>query len=217
MLTNLARKLVPVVVSEQIGTVVSVDGAETLVRVGDDRLIAKRAVSCLVEPMVDDEVLVGVRSDGRCNVLAVLEREPGAGLVIAPDADLSLRVRGGRFTVAAQEGVDLVTAKELRVTAARVGVVAPDADVTVQRMTYVGRLLDAQLDRIKSVATTIDSVADRLSQRVKRSFRRVEELDSVRAAKIDIVASESLRTHAQNQLMTAQELIKLDGEQIHLG
>jgi len=218
MLTNLARKIDPVThVTEQVGTVVSVDGLEALVRIGNDRVIARRAVSCLVEPALDDEVLVGVRSDGRCNILAVLERESGEGLVIAPEADLSLRLRAGRFTVAAQEGVDLASAKDVRVTAARVAVVAPDADVTVQRMTYVGRFLDSQIERIKTVATTIDSVAERLSQRVRLSFRRVEELDSVRAARIDIVASENLRTHAQNQLMSAKELIKLDGEQIHLG
>ena len=96
-------------------------------------------------------------------------------------------------------------------------VVAPDADVTVERMTYMGRLIDSQIERIKTVATTIDTVAERLSQRVRRSFRRVEELDSVRAARIDVVATDSLRTHAKNQLITANELIKLDGEQIHLG
>ncbi len=218
MLRNLARKLEPVVhVTHQVGTVLSVEGVETLVRSGDDRVVARRAVSCLVEPKADDEVLLAVRSDGGCHVLAVLEREPGEGVVIASDTDVTVRLRSGRFTVAAQEGIELASAKHVQVAAARIGITAPLGEITVDRMTYVGTLIDAQIERMKTVATTIDSIADRVSQRVRRSFRKVEEIDSLRAARIDIVATENLRTHAENQLISAKELVKLDGEQIHLG
>ncbi len=45
----------------------------------------------------------------------------------------------------------------------------------------------------------------------------MEELDQVKAEHIDYAASASMSLHAQNALVTAEELVKVDGEQIHVG
>jgi hypothetical protein len=67
------------------------------------------------------------------------------------------------------------------------------------------------------VADSCDSVFDRLLQRVKRSYRFVEEHDQVRAAQIDYVAQNNASLRGENTLITAKDLVKVDGEQIHLG
>ena len=59
--------------------------------------------------------------------------------------------------------------------------------------------------------------AERISQRVKRLYRHVEDFEQLRADKVDYVANKTMSLRGQNTLMTAEELVKVDGEQIHLG
>jgi Protein of unknown function (DUF3540) len=52
---------------------------------------------------------------------------------------------------------------------------------------------------------------------VPRSLRTVEAMDQLRAGQIDHVAQGTLNLHGENAVVTAEELVKLDGEQIHVG
>ena len=70
---------------------------------------------------------------------------------------------------------------------------------------------------MKTVGRSVDSVLERLHSRVSRSYRRVEELDQVKAGQIDYQADTSLQLHAKYALVTADDLVKVDAEQIHLG
>ena len=63
----------------------------------------------------------------------------------------------------------------------------------------------------------MDSVLGRLSQTTKRVYRRVEDLEHVRAGQIDCASEGNLRLHGENTLLTAKELVKADGKQIHIG
>ncbi len=214
---NLARKLEQQDVIHEVGTIVRADGAALVVRTAAGEYPGKRAVSCLVEPEVDDAVLVAALPQGRCYVLAVLEREPGAGVKLGADGDLQIRLPEGKFAVAAQDGVKLVSAQEVSVVSGRLNVNAVDGNVVLQRLTYLGRLLRSEVDKVKVLAGSFDTVLDRLSQRVKRCYRTVEEFDQLRAERIDYQANKNMSLHARNALVTAKQLVKVDGEQIHLG
>jgi hypothetical protein len=52
---------------------------------------------------------------------------------------------------------------------------------------------------------------------VKRSYRFVEEADQVKAQRIDYAAEKSVCLRGENALVVAEELVKVDGGQIHLG
>jgi Protein of unknown function (DUF3540) len=60
-------------------------------------------------------------------------------------------------------------------------------------------------------------VLERCHQRVARSYREVEETDQVKAGQIDYTADTSLQLHAKYALVTADQLVKMDAEQIHIG
>jgi hypothetical protein len=214
---NLARKLASGEVLEQTGTIVRQAGALLRVRTADGDLSAKRAVSCLVQPEPGDRVLVACLPTGACYVLAVLEREPGVATSVAVDGDLQIQLAAGRFTVAAQQGVSLVSAKDMELVSAELDVHAVDGNVSLDRLTFLGRLVRAEVERVKLVAGSFESVLDRLSQRVKRAYRRVTELDQLRARNVDYEAEQAMSLHARNALVTAETLVKVDGEQIHLG
>jgi hypothetical protein len=150
-------------------------------------------------------------------VLSVLEREEGAPGNIVADGDLNIKLPRGRLGVAAQEGIGLASAKGVSVVSASLEVNAVDASVGAQRLSFLGSIVRAEIEKVKLLAGSFDSVLERLSQRVKRSYRTVEESEHLRAERVDYVAKKTMSLRGENTLVTAQELVKVDGAQIHLG
>ena len=70
---------------------------------------------------------------------------------------------------------------------------------------------------MKPLLLRVLALLDRVSSRVKRSYRMVEECDHVRAEQIDYAAKKRLSLHGETALLTAQHLAKVEGDQIHLG
>jgi Protein of unknown function (DUF3540) len=212
-----ARKLESRGTFQEVGEVVAADGARFEVQAGDALLYAKRAVSCLVAPEVGDAVLLSSEAGGPCYILAILERDEGRDASIALDGNLSIALPSGRFTVAAQEGVDLVSAQQVSIAAGRLELHAVDGDVTLERLTLLSTYVRAELDRVRLLSETLDAELERLSVRAKRSYRTVEELDQVKAEQIDYTAEKVMNLHGHSTLVTAEELVKVDAAQVHVG
>lgn len=168
-----------------------------------------------VAPMIGDRVLVAGVDE--LFVIAVLERPEAGQLTIAADGDLRLAATHGRLSIAAGQGVALVTTGDMTLTASEMAVHAPKAEVFFDQLAYLGRKVLAQTGVVKHVGAIFDTVLERISQRVKRSYRTVEELDQVKSAQIDYRAEKNLCLKGQNALMTAHDLVKLDDDQIHIG
>jgi hypothetical protein len=217
---NLAKKL-DTTEASQLGGYVVKTGATLLVRVGDSGAAtdyeARRATSCLLDPVLGDHVLLAVFGDGRAFVLAVLERTEEGPATASLDRDLTLRVPNGRLDLVAKEGVRIVSTGDVSITSAGIDMKAAEATLSIDRIAVLGRQLLAEVASVKFVAGAVDSVLDRWVQKVKRAYRTVEELDQLRARRVDYTAEKSMHLHAENALVTAGELVKLDGEHIHLG
>lgn len=216
-MNNLATKIDPSRVFQEGGAVLRLEGPYILVETTSGKYRARRAVSCLVAPEPGDRVLVAALEDGTVYVLAILEREAGHATAISVDGDLTVQLPNGRFSVAAQEGVSLISGKDVAIVTGGLEVNAVRGSFAVEHFSFLGTFLQANIEKAKLVAGSLDSSLDRLSQRVKRSYRFVEEIDQVRADQIDYAAKKSLSLHARNAMVTAEELVKLDGEQIHVG
>ncbi|MBM4356846.1 MAG: DUF3540 domain-containing protein [Deltaproteobacteria bacterium] len=215
-MNRLARELSADVTQEQ-GLVLRRDGDSFVVRAGSGDFRARRAVSCLVEPQTDDLVLVAATERGTCYVLAVLERDEGAPTRLVAEGDLEIAAERGRVSITAKEELALASSHGIELAAASLGLKALDARLVAERIDVVGRGLSGKFERIKAYATSLDSVFDRWSQRVKRSYRTVEEADHLRAERIDYEAQRTVNLHGQNTVVTAQEIVKVDGGQILVG
>ena len=214
---NLAAQIKSREVVQESAVVVRRDEDGWMVRSVDGVYRAKRAVSCLVEPNEDDVVLLATAQSGACYILAVLERDNDTKTRIVAEGDLEFSLRRGRFSVAASEGIGLVSKRDVSVVSAEVKVNAVDANVALQRATVVGRYLQSEFLRITSFATSFDGIFDRFSQRVKNAYRRVDGLDQLKAEHVDYSAKRVMSLHGENTVMTAKQLVKLDGDQIHVG
>jgi hypothetical protein len=178
---------------------------------------ARRAASCLIEPAVGDSVLVAGDLEGDIFVIAVLEQKDASATKITVEGDLHLGVPKGRFSVVSAQGVDLVSAGDIAMTSTELAVHSDKARVFFDQLSYVGRKVLAQAGAFKFVGEMFDTIAGRISQKVKRSYKIVEEIDQVRSNQIDYRAEKNMNLKGQNALVTADELVKIEGDQIHLG
>src|ERR1700678_3988910 len=112
---NLAKKMDRDAAEQRAGYVVRAEGPALLVRVDGKDRTAQRALSCLVDPVQGDRVLLALLGDGATFVLAVLERTEAAGVTASLPGDLSLRLSGGKLEVVSRDGVGVISPGEVSI------------------------------------------------------------------------------------------------------
>lgn len=188
---NLARLKVKETTTADAARIVRVEGAELVLETERGERRALRATSCLVEPLVGDEVLAVTVPDGRLFVLAVLAR---CGDAVALSVDGPLRIAAKSLDLEAAAGT-----------------------MRFGQLAVMATSLLAHTDTARVAAKAVDSFCERFSSTVKSCFRRVEELDQLRAGRLDYRTEKEMTLRAENVLASARALVKVDGEQIHIG
>ncbi len=177
---------------------------------------AIRSVSCLVRPMPGDEVLLSMDQHGRTFVLAVLERQES----LDTELDFAGKVRlcaQGDVDIAAANDLALLAGEHCMVAGRRLDVLAEDGEAKVGKMRFIGNILHAQVQALNVVAGNVENVFIRLTQRFKDMFRYVEDHSEVQAGSARYLVDETLTMHSKNAVHMAEEVVKVDGEQVHLG
>jgi hypothetical protein len=213
---NLARALGNEETFLEYGTVKLAEGDAFRVAAESGAVTAKRSFSCLVEPLSGDTVLVSRAASG-CYILAILERHGDQHACLAFKGDADLRVKQGRLRVAAQEGIDLVTAKDTALVSPELSVNSVQAEVSIQHLSFFGAFLQGQIAKIKLIGQTCDSVFERVSQRAKRSYRWVEELEQLTAGQLSYLVKKLMSLRGKYSVLTAQEDVRIDGNKILMG
>ena len=216
-MNNAARTVEPKLLYQEFGEVVAAGGQTLVVRGAFSDVQARRATSCLVAPNVGDRVLVALEEAGDAFVLAVLEQRCEGVTNIEVDGDIALSTTTGKVAIAAQEGVDVVSPSPVKIAAGEVSITAALGRLRVEALDVLGRVVDAEFGKVKVFASSIDSVLERFTQRARYSRRTVEELDQVKAGHIDYAAAGNTHLRGENTLVSAEDLVKLNAEQVHLG
>lgn len=193
-----------------IGEVLVADPAGTLRIVTEfGELNARRAASCLLEPGAGDRVLVSGPSLDAAWVIAILERSGAAPSRISFVGDTELAVSQGSLSVKTDQSVHLDT--DTLVMRAREGT------AFIGRFDAVGEHWSAAIGCIKIVGSVLDTLMERVTQFARHSLRTIEGTDQLRTGIADYQARETMSLRGRQLLGTAEELVKIDGGQIHLG
>jgi hypothetical protein len=110
-----------------------------------------------------------------------------------------------------------LSGEDLEVVAGRFSLKSVASTIASETLEIVSRSVTGEIDRAKVAARSFEGFFERVTQRVKRSLRVVEEAEQVRAGRIDYAAAQELTLHADNAVVMAQKLVKIDGGQIQLG
>ncbi|WP_437754781.1 DUF3540 domain-containing protein [Sorangium sp. So ce1389] len=200
----------------EMGHVVSRAGRKARVAAPSGEKDAEIAPGCLVSPAPGDRVLL-VSSGDEAYVLSVLRRHRTGETKLVFDEGVSLSVLKGRLRVLAQEGVDLVSPQDINVHAGAVAADAKEVRVAFSLLDLLGHTIAARTAKVRLVAEAFDTVAGRIYQRARTFLRRTEELDRIEAKNMDRRAEELYHVHGQNAVTTADQLVKIDAGQVHVG
>jgi hypothetical protein len=212
---NVARKHEARAVHQEYAEVVSAGDALEL-STSTGAVVARRAASCLLVPEVGDRVLVAMETRGDAYVLAVLDRRDEGKATLEISGDVVMRA-SERLSIAASQGVDVVGGTAVRIAARSVEVTSFQTRLASHALEVVGEAVGAELGRVKLLAKSVDGMMERLSQRVKRSFRFVEETEQVKARHLSYSAEEVAHFRGETTVVSASDLVKVNGEQIHVG
>ena len=176
------------------------------------------AVSCVIRPEVEDEVLLCLDSSGGCRILSILSRTGENALRdMTFDGPVRISAAGGGLALYAREEVTLASETGLSLAAPEMEIDSFKATARVEQMTFLGKSFSSQVERLKTVADAVDSICRRMVQRLNSSYRYVEEHEEVQSASTRLLVEGTLTMQTGNTLHTADEHVKIDAEQIHLG
>ncbi|GAA5164919.1 DUF3540 domain-containing protein [Viridibacterium curvum] len=193
----------------------SADGIHEISHAGGV-LRSRCAASCLIAPNVGDTVLLV--SDGSCAwILAVLERLDKSALRIESEHDIAIHSSAGKLSLQGAHGLSVRSDTALDLSADTLHLQAREGNVLVEQLSWLGKSALAHLGRIEWVGNLLEAVSERMRITTRHSLREVEELDQVRAGTMDQRVEGTCTIRAENTIVTARELVKLDGGQVHLG
>ncbi len=177
---------------------------------------ARIAFGCLVRPEPGDRVLVDV-ADGTVWVLSVLERPSGAAPCLWAEGDLSIVAVRGDISLMAGGAANIDAGGAARISAPEIGLHAGIARFVVDEFLQVGRKIAWHVAKIRSVGEILETFADHVLTRAKRGSRYIEETDQLRAGDIDHRAEGTLQLNARTAFVTADKVVRMDADQIHMG
>ncbi|TCV98830.1 uncharacterized protein DUF3540 [Biostraticola tofi] len=166
------------------------------------------AASCLLRPEAHDEVLLA-GDDDRLWLLAVLLRADSSGV-----ATLGV---SGDLLIAPAGNLQMSSAGQIGLNCQRLALAAERGECRIEQMNYTGQALSVVLQQAAIVGKSLETLWHTATQISHRLLRCVTHKEQVRAGQIDIQAEDCLRFHSKNTLISAEALIKIDAEQIHMG
>ena len=162
-------------------------------------------------------MLVTGPDEQRLYLTAVAEQADARHARVDVEGDLTLASERGAINVQSPTQLTLQGERGLSLGTAALDIDAKTADCRVGRLAYRGEEAHATVLNIRVIGIVYEAIVDRLVHLSKSAFRMTEGVDQVRAAQIDHHASEMARLHGKNVILTAQDLLKTDAKQIHMG
>jgi hypothetical protein len=176
---------------------------------------AKKSVSCLIEPLISDEVLLLSTHNGKTYILGVLERERDVQSDIIFEGDVLVKVKNGDLGFVAQKldlkGNDIdLASKNLDIRSLR-------GKASIRDFTFLGRVFRGNINAVSIISKTMNSITERLTQKARQSYRWIEGLEQTEAGRLRFSAKDSLFMKGKRSSLIAEKKVKIDGEKIHLG
>ena len=188
-------------------TVIACEGREASLECGGDLIAARLALGCLVQPEPGDTVLV--LQAGQANwITLVLDRSGSAPVRLATAGDMVLAAGGS---------LALDAGTRLQLTAPELDVQAGTVRTLFDHLTHIGQHVVAHVPRLRLVIDMMETIAEHVLLRTRRSSRFVAETDQCRSGSIDFRAETSMHLHARAAFVSAQDLVRVDADQIHMG
>lgn len=198
-----------------IGIVKKLEDRDFVVECDGHEWTCRRAASCLLQPQVNDTVLISGPERDRVYLIAVIEQASQDLATLSVPG--TLQISADAVNIESLAAMQLKSGAQLDLTSEQFNLAAQKGQCVVDDMQYVGREVKSTVGMVRLIGKVYESIMDRLSFMSRTSFRITEEVEHMRAGTIDYQAEQSARLHSKYTMVTAKDLVKVDGKQIHMG
>lgn len=199
-----------------IGTVRFINGERFTVNCDGADWVCPQALSCLVAPQVGDQVIISGPDRDRVYLIAIISRSSNAPVSLSIRGDLAISSTTGSVSLHSAAGTRISSDTELSLRSAHYQQTNDTARFTVGQMSYAGETVEATVGKTTFFSSIVSLLADRINSVTRLCFRHVKEVDHVRAQTIDYEAEKLTRVHGGYTTLTAQDVMKINGDQIHM-
>jgi hypothetical protein len=197
-------------------TLIACDGRTARIERDGQTTGARIAFGCVIRPEPGDRVLIA-EADGAVWVTSVLERCSDTPMRLWAEGDVSIVSMRGDVSLMTARTINLDAGERARLTAPEIDLHAGVARFVLDELVQVGRKASLLVAKIRSVGEVCETFADHVLTRARRSSRFVEGSDQLRAGDIDHRADGTLQIRAETMFMTADKVVRVDADQIHMG
>ena len=183
-------------------------------------LACRVAASCLVRPEIGDLALIVLPDNPRAAayVLAVLERAEA-------DQAMHIDLRAGARLVSERGGVEITAGTDLRLqagaqlsaTGESISFVSGAVRWLTQTFSLVGKTVEVVCSVWRESSRERETTAETWTQRMGDCRRHVQDLDETQAGMSRTLARETALVHGRVTYVQAEEFVKVDGGEVHLG
>ena len=182
-------------------TVLRVSGSSLVIEIEGETRRAIRAAGCLLDPQEGDTVLAYCGEEALPIVVTILLSGEGrekrtmtfsGGIDISSDGEIGIAARRftGRFSECSLAGGTLSLAGEV--------------------LSFTGR-------SIVHVGETLERVAGWLIDQARGASRHIEGVDRAVSGEIHLESERMVSIQSRTTLISGSDLVKIDGDQVHLG
>ena len=167
----------------------------------------QKAFSCLVEPMVDDIVLVSKDQHQQAYVIAILQRDDATQMQVqlAPNTTLT---SSEKLTLHSEQ-INQLSVKSLQKTS--------EATFDFQQGLIRGDKLHSHIRHVHTISDMISTMAKQAIQKFNTYIRKTDTSDQVRAAQMGRKVDGLYTMNSKHTIMVSQKDTKIDGEHIQMG
>jgi hypothetical protein len=214
---NLARKFQGNMPVQDLGVINRIGNGTFTVETRSGTYEARQALSCLISPRMNDKVLLMGEFPGDLYILAVLERDAEQKQTLSFQGDVDFTVKNGRLKITSEQGMSFSSARDIDLASPVLNVNSLQSEVHLHRLVFSGNFWLGKVEKIRLIVSALDTFIERLTQRIKRSYRTVEEIDHLKAGRLDYLVDKLLSLRGKYAMFTAKEDVKIDAERIHMG
>lgn len=169
----------------------------------NDQLVpARKAVSCLLKPQIDDLVQILCHPQHSPYILTVLERENTAKMDIDFGFDKDVVVRGKNLHLESSESIHVNTGRY---------------HTQADRINFEGKQLTTHCMRITTTAEYADQCFETLTTQANRSFHWIKQLKHSVISTMRTIVHHSSRIDCNQYEIYSENDAKIKAKQIHLG
>lgn len=181
----------------------------------NERFNATLAASCILRPNIGDKVLIVALPESTAYILAVLE-QASAEQTFQFSKHLTIHTDENASIITA-EHLELQAEQHLSLTSPELSLYAAKGKAEITQWHYKGDFLQQSVRHISTQAHLVETVTESTHLQAERSFSQIADLQHEMIGRVRTLVQQDYRLDCEYADIFAEQDVKIDAEQIHLG